>query len=277
MRSFLLLLTICLGMMSPAWAQEMKVKSFQKLERDLTARTQPRLDLNDKPCSVLRIVTSEDSLRLEGNTIGDPVYRKGEILLYMTKGSKRVSIYHEKYGVIRYEFPEKLADQTVYEVSLKFIEDKNNKLRTLVMPNISYGGKHPSYGIMIGVVRKTGAYFKIKSNFGKISSDGELNKEDIDNYWYTGGTQYSRLAATAGLLQRLWPNGYLYVGAGYGYRNVAWETLDHVYLENIDKSYEGVEAEVGMIFRFNNLAVSLGGQTNSFKMFEGCIGLGIMF
>lgn len=277
MRSFLIIFVMSLGLMSVVSAQEIKVKSFQKLDRDLTARTQPRLDLNDEPCSVVRIVTTEDSVHIEGNMIGDPVYKKGEVLVYMTKGSKRLTVSHEQYGVVRYEFPEKLADQAVYELTLRFVEDKNNKLRTLVMPNISYGGTMPSYGIMIGIVKKTGGYLKIKSDFGKISGGEKLEEGAINDYWYSGSTQYSRLAATAGLLQRLWTSGYLYVGAGYGYRNVAWETVDHLWIKNMDKSYTGVEAEVGLIYRLNNFALSLGGQTNSFKVFEGSFGIGIMF
>ena len=62
-----------------------------------------------------------------------------------------------------------------------------------------------------------------------------------------------------------------------GIKNVAWETVESVWLKNKEISYLGIEAEVGGIYRVNNLAVSLGIQTNSFKMFEGCLGIGIMF
>ena len=48
-------------------------------------------------------------------------------------------------------------------------------------------------------------------------------------------------------------------------------------MKNMDKSYTGVEAEIGLIYRLNNFALSLGGQTNSFKVFEGSFGIGIMF
>lgn len=275
---FLFVIWLC-GALCSLFAQEMQVKSFHKLDRDLEARTQPRLDLNDNPCSILKIVTSGDDFQFEGNTIGEPVKRKGEVVVYMAQRSRRLTIKHEKYGVLRYEFPEAVGKQEVYELVLKLVEDKNNKLRTLVMPNISYGSSRLSYGIMIGIVKRTGGYIKVKSDFGSISAEKEkeVDKDNVNSYWYTGEEEYSRLAITGGLLQRVLAPLYLYVGAGYGYKNVAWETVEHVWLKNKKISYSGVEAEVGGIYRINNLAVSLGVQTNSFKMFEGCLGIGIMF
>ena len=53
MRSFLIIFVMSLGLMSIVSALEIKVKSFQKPDRDLTARIQPRLDLNDEPCSIV--------------------------------------------------------------------------------------------------------------------------------------------------------------------------------------------------------------------------------
>ena len=67
---------------------------------------------------------------------------------------------------------------------VKLVEDKNNKLRTLVMPNLSYGSSRLSYGIMIGIVKKTGGYIKMKSDFGSISSEEEVDKNTVDTYWY---------------------------------------------------------------------------------------------
>ena len=277
MRNIVIYIFFLVGIQICVSAQEIQVKSFQKLDRDLEARTQPRLDLNDNPCSIIKVVTTGEDFQFEGNTIGAPVYRKGEVIVYMTERSRRLTIKHEKYGVIRYEFPQSIGKQEVYELVVKLVEDKNNKLRTLVMPNLSYGSSRLSYGIMIGIVKKTVGYIKVKSDFGSISSEKEVDKNTVDTYWYNGNKQYSRLAITGGLLQRVLTPLYLYVGAGYGYKNVAWQTVEDIWVKNKKISYSGLEAEVGGIYRINNLAISLGMQTNSFKMFEGCLGIGIMF
>lgn len=73
-------------------AQEIQVKSFQKLERDLTARTRPRLDLNDNPCALIKIETTGRDFEFEGNVIGAPLYRKGEVQVYVTQGCRRLTL-----------------------------------------------------------------------------------------------------------------------------------------------------------------------------------------
>lgn len=285
MKKILILLILCCGLSSfRAAAQEIKVKGFQRLERDLTARTKPRFDLNDTPCALVRVeVSMAKEFQVEGNVIGEPVYEKGEILVYMTRGSRRLTLKHEKYGVLRYEFPEKLEKQVVYELSLKLIEDKNNKLRTLVMPVFSYGAyEQMSYGLMVGIVKRTGGYVKVKTDFGSVSSDFEKDGAEA-NYWYTGSEKCSRFAITGGLLQRLGKMIYLYVGGGYGMRNYAKEIageaegMEKPWVKLTDKSYKGFEAELGCIVRFGGVAVSAGVQTNRFKKVEGNVGVGIMF
>lgn len=85
MRSIVIYIFFLVGIHVSVLAQEILVKSFQKLGRDLEARTQPRLDLNDNPCSIIKVVTTGEDFQFEGNTIGDPVYRKGEVVVYMTE------------------------------------------------------------------------------------------------------------------------------------------------------------------------------------------------
>jgi hypothetical protein len=79
------------------------------------------------------------------------------------------------------------------------------------------------------------------------------------------------------LLYRLSLPLYLYAGAGYGYKKLAWETAEGSWAENTDKTYTGAEAELGLILRSKNFAVSAGVQSNSFKYIEATIGVGIMF
>lgn len=98
-------------------AQELKVKSFGLLERDLLARTQERLDLNDEPCAVVRIsVPQADSFEFEGNIIGDPEYHSGEAIVWMTSGSRNITMKSNVFGTLRFEFPRRLEKSTVYEL-----------------------------------------------------------------------------------------------------------------------------------------------------------------
>ena len=78
-------------------AQEMSVKSFEYLPKDLTARTSPRNDRNGIPCAVIRVGIALQGVVFDGNTIGEPVYNTGEYLVYMTEGSRQITIRHDSY------------------------------------------------------------------------------------------------------------------------------------------------------------------------------------
>ena len=98
-------------------AQEIRVETFRQLDRDLLARTHERLDLNDVPCAVVRVaVRQPESFEFEGNVVGDPVYETGEALVWMASGSRNITLKSNDYGVLRYEFPQKLESYVVYEL-----------------------------------------------------------------------------------------------------------------------------------------------------------------
>ncbi|EHJ41420.1 hypothetical protein HMPREF0673_00781, partial [Leyella stercorea DSM 18206] len=55
MRKLLLSLFMLFAAISSALAQELTVKSFKLAGSDLTAQTQPRKDLNNRNCAVVKV------------------------------------------------------------------------------------------------------------------------------------------------------------------------------------------------------------------------------
>lgn len=263
-----------------SFAQELQVVSFQRLDRDLLARTQERLDLNEDPCAIVRVsVPNAKDYIFEGNIIGDVNYRPGEAIIYMTKGSRNITIKSDRFGSLKYEFTERLEKQVVYKLSLKLVQSEANKTRTLIMP-VAGIGTSISYGAMIGIVKKWGFYAKAKYNFKDLTTEGQcddLGMVGENQAWFTGNTESSRLAVTGGLMFRLALPFYIYAGGGYGYKKLGWESTDGSWLENLDQSFTGAEAEIGCILRLKNFALSAGCQSNSFKYFEATVGIGFMF
>lgn len=101
------------------YAQEVK-RDFEVLEFDLLARTKPRMDLNEIPCAVLRVSAANiKEYKFEGNIIGNIIYNPGEAIIYMTNDSRNININSDLFGMMRYEFPERLRKQVVYKLSLK--------------------------------------------------------------------------------------------------------------------------------------------------------------
>ena len=271
-----------------AQAQELKVSAFQRMDRDLLARTQERLDLNDEPCAIVRVsVANAKNYAFEGNVIGDVVYKPGEAIVYMSQGSRNITIKSDEFGSLKYEFTQKLEKQVVYKLELRLETPDSKKTRTMVMP-VGGIGSTISYGLMVGVVKKWGWYLKAKYDFKSQETEAECTSLGTNTQgtpmWFTGETASTRMAVTTGVMRRLAKPLYLYLGAGFGYKNLAWEMADGVsgtnsdkWAENVDESYSGIEADLGLVLRTGNVAFTAGVQSNSFKYFEATVGVGIMF
>ena len=263
-------------------AQELKVESFQRLDRDLLARTSERLDLNDVPCAVLRVsVANARSFTFAGHIIGDVSYQPGEAIVYLTNRTRKIRISSDKFGTLDYEFPERLQKSVTYRLSLSLVIPESQKIRTLLMPVIGVG-EVVSYGAMIGIVKKWGGYVKVKYSFSGQSTDVSCADNGVvagtsAPAWFTGHDEASRFAVTAGGLYRVVLPFYLYAGVGYGYKRLAWEMADGRWAEASEHSPEGVEGELGGIYRINNFAVSAGVQTTQFKHWEATLGVAVMF
>ena len=77
MRKILLFL-LFLTAINTTLAQELKVKSFKVATSDLTAQTQPRKDLNDRNCALIKVGIALDGVKFDGSIMGEPVQKLGE-------------------------------------------------------------------------------------------------------------------------------------------------------------------------------------------------------
>lgn len=154
--------------------------------------------------------------------------------------------------------------------------------RTLVLLEGAFHPSQTSFGAMVGIVNKNGAYVRFRSDFGSASADLECDDTGViagtsETPYYTGATKKAKMAITAGYLRRLAKPLYMYVGAGYGTRTLAWEIVGGDLVKNTDHSADGIAAEIGAIGRFGKFAVSAGYQTTGFKYHEASFGLGFFF
>lgn len=77
-----------------SYGQSFSIESLESLPTDLTASTQSRFDLNGKRCGLVKVQCVLDGISFSGNIIGDVVHKDGEYCVYMTDGSKQLSIKH---------------------------------------------------------------------------------------------------------------------------------------------------------------------------------------
>lgn len=121
--------------------EEIAVTKFSCLTNDLTARViAPKRDQNNEVCAIIKIVTKDKSLFFEPDALGITARedQPGEIWLYVPRGAKRITIKHERFGIIRnYFYPESINEATVYEMQLFVPEDKDGRVVERVVEKLA--------------------------------------------------------------------------------------------------------------------------------------------
>jgi len=130
---FYISLIFLVFLFSAGFSQNISVKSFKVLPNDMDARVNyPVKDQNGEKCALIKVVTEQDGFVWEGGMLGISKIEKktGEYWVYVPHGTKKITIKHDKLGVLRdYVFPEAIKEATVYEMILTTAE-----IETVVKP-----------------------------------------------------------------------------------------------------------------------------------------------
>ena len=120
MRNILLSLVLLFAAISSAIAQELTVKSFKLASSDLTAQTQPRKDLNDRNCALIKVGIGLQGVQFEGGIMGNVENKTGEYWVYMPQGNRQLKVKHANYAPVMVTFAdygvEKLESNRTYEL-----------------------------------------------------------------------------------------------------------------------------------------------------------------
>ena len=134
---FLIGFGLCSGVLS---AQNISVKSFRLLETDLTANTAGTMkrDQNNEVSALIKVVTTETGFAFDGGMLGivGAEQRTGEIWVYVPQKSRKITLSHQKLGVLRdYYYPVPVEAGRTYEMVLT-----TGKVTTIVQE--SAGGQY---------------------------------------------------------------------------------------------------------------------------------------
>ena len=114
----LVFILLCIGV----HAQKLNVESFVAKTNDITARTQPRQDINGNDCALVKVQLAASNAVFEGNILGDVVYNTSEYLVYMAEGSKKLIVKLEGYLPLEVSFQDydirPLEPKTVYLLTI---------------------------------------------------------------------------------------------------------------------------------------------------------------
>ncbi|WP_337949519.1 formylglycine-generating enzyme family protein [Prevotella sp.] len=97
MRKILLSIVLFFAAISSAIAQKLTVESFKLAGSDLTAQTQPRKDLNDRNCAVVKVQFVGELVNIEGNVIMPLVKRNNETWVYMPQNTRQMKVITKNY------------------------------------------------------------------------------------------------------------------------------------------------------------------------------------
>jgi len=126
MKKYLIFLLIA-GVFPQAYGNEFAVKSFEKIDNDLSARRYERKDVNDIPCAIIKIRTDipkpfvfDANLGIEG----DVLYKESnEIWIYVSEGERQLTIAKDGFITLKYALP-RIEKSLVYSLVLTAKENK---------------------------------------------------------------------------------------------------------------------------------------------------------
>ena len=120
MHKILLSFVLLFAAISSVFAQKLTVESFKLAPSDLTAHTQPRKDLNDCNCALIKVGIGLQGVQFEGGIMGNVENKTGEYWVYMPQGNRQLKVKHANYAPIMVTFAdygvEKLEGNRTYEL-----------------------------------------------------------------------------------------------------------------------------------------------------------------
>lgn len=259
----LILFLLLIGAAQPLSAQQFSIDTFRTLPNDISAFIEPVKDRNEDDCALLKVAAPEDFAFSTPLGIVKRIDKTGEIWLYIPRRSKKITLKHPRFGIIRdYIFPDKIESHMTYELKLVVPEEvqtinspqfaqpeivrdtlivtRTDTLRIVqpkvripftltVTATLAFGGNSgtPLPGLMIAGMRRHGAFIHASSDFGlNVRSRAKCDKEGAigpDTPFYTGRTRNSAFQISAGAIHRLSTVLRIFEGIGYGSNSRYWE------------------------------------------------------
>ena len=216
----------------------------------------------------------------------------GDIGIGVSAGKNRQIVWeplkeNEKFVAKNVRF--KVETKSSYD----YYAEPHRKVKTLVSGQIAYSTTPQlSYGAMLGQMYVVGVgwYVKGRSTFHfnapaewSCDENGSVNGEIP---FYSGNKSVSHLVVNVGLLwdfleSRVSKNRFntfgMYVGGGYGMRELQYETADGAWIKYAPTSYKGFSGNIGFFGSVYGVTLNVGLNTISRKYLELEAGIGFMF
>ena len=149
-----------------AFSQKLLVESFKLAENDISAQTQPRKDLNDRNCALVKVLYVGEIVDVEGNVVKPIVKRSNEFWIYMPQNSRQIKIVARNYIPMMITFEDH---------GIEKLESNKTYVLTIVKPHDSYETVDAGGNFYAISVQPRNAVVTIDGIQQNVSSDGEYS------------------------------------------------------------------------------------------------------
>ena len=163
MRKILLSLVLLFAAISSVFAQKLTIESFKLAGSDLTAQSQPRKDLNNLNCALVKVGIALDGVKFDGSIMGEPIQKLGEYWVYMPKGVSMLQVLHKNYTPLMVNF---------YDYGVGKVESGMTYILTLSKPVGSTAPTDAGGNFYALTVTPKNAVVTIDGNQQTVSTDG---------------------------------------------------------------------------------------------------------
>ena len=120
MHKILLSIVLFFASILSIFAQKLTIESFKLASSDLTAQTQPRKDLNNRNCALIKVGLGLQGVQFEGSIMGNVENKTGECWVYIPQGNRMLKVKHANYAPVMVTFAdygvEKVESNRTYEL-----------------------------------------------------------------------------------------------------------------------------------------------------------------
>lgn len=163
-------------------AQDIQITRFERNLTNLTASTNPVYDNTGEACALIRFLVRNKDFTIEPNMgMMRQDYLKGEIRMYVPKGTKRLTIRKNGYmPLVGYEIPVAIEPKATYDVELSITDEAINRRKANKGHNVYVGA---GYNILSISGPSVSLGFDINHHIIELGAVFGLNKTD-DMYLY---------------------------------------------------------------------------------------------
>mgnify|MGYP004560275109 CR=1 FL=1 len=257
----LLFIIVFLSNILMAGAQELRVKSFTPLPMDLTARKQQRLDLNGKPCAMLKIMVMDDITDCNKSNIGDIATSGVMKLVYLPSVVRSVTLNFKYHYPLTITFADygvtKLEGSATYELrlvdALQMMMENGNaaqqtaSVTTTTIPNVG-NSQNANTAQQTAPVTTTQNVSSSQNNSLSMSAK-EANKIAADAYNakdYDKALKYYKYAAEKNDSHAQFRLGYIY-DQGKGVTQNYAEAMKW-YLKAAEQENANAQSNLGIMY-----------------------------